>query len=108
MKGFVEDPDFLLGTGTAVELYHGWAERMPIVDYHCHIDPKDIWEDRHFEDLSQVWLRGDHYKWRLMRSNGVPEEFITGERTGRENSRSLPRCCPEPLETRCTTGVTWN
>lgn len=81
MKGFVEDPDFLLGTGTAVELYHGWAERMPIVDYHCHIDPKDIWEDRHFEDLSQVWLRGDHYKWRLMRSNGVPEEFITGERT---------------------------
>ena len=84
MKGFVEDPDFLLGTGTAVELYHGWAERMPIVDYHCHIDPKDIWEDRHFEDLSQVWLRGDHYKWRLMRSNGVPEEFITGERTGRE------------------------
>ena len=53
MKGFVEDPDFLLGTGTAVELYHGWAERMPIVDYHCHIDPKDIWEDRHFEDLSK-------------------------------------------------------
>ena len=92
MKGFVEDPDFLLGTGTAVELYHGWAERMPIVDYHCHIDPKDIWEDRHFEDLSQVWLRGSS-----------PES----ERDGK-NSRSLPRCCPEPLETRCTTGVTWN
>lgn len=108
MKGFVEDPDFLLGTGTAVELYHGWAERMPIVDYHCHIDPKDIWEDRHFEDLSQVWLRGDHYKWRLMRSNGVPEELSPESERDGKNSRSLPRCCPEPLETRCTTGVTWN
>ena len=101
MKGFVEDPDFLLGTGTAVELYHGWAERMPIVDYHCHIDPKDIWEDRHFEDLSQVWLRGDHYKWRLMRSNGVPEEFITGERTGREKfqkfAEMLPRAIGNPM-----------
>ena len=101
MKGFVEDPDFLLGTGTAVELYHGWAERMPIVDYHCHIDPRDIWEDRRFEDLSQVWLGGDHYKWRLMRSNGVPEEFITGERTGREKfqkfAETLPRAIGNPM-----------
>ncbi len=77
------DDDFLLTTLWAKRLYHGHAEGMPIIDYHCHLDPQAIWEDRRWEDLSQVWLRdgaaGDHYKWRLMRANGVPERVITGE-----------------------------
>lgn len=101
MKGFVEDPDFLLDTGAASKLYHGWAEGQPIVDYHCHIDPKEIWEDRRYEDLSQVWLGGDHYKWRLMRSNGVPEEYITGAAPGREKfqkfAEALPRAIGNPM-----------
>ena len=66
--------DFLLSGQTARRLYHCHAEKMPIIDYHCHIDPKDIWEDRRFENLTQVWLGGDHYKWRILRSNGVEEQ----------------------------------
>ena len=84
MKGFVSDPDFLLGTETGSALYHGWAEKQPIIDYHCHIDPREIWEDRRFEDIAQVWLGGDHYKWRLMRANGVDEAYITGDAPDRE------------------------
>ena len=77
MKPFL-DPDFLLTTDIARKLYHDYAAPMPIVDYHCHIDPREIWEDRRYENLTQLWLSGDHYKWRLMRSNGVEEHFITG------------------------------
>ena len=101
MKGFVEDPDFLLDTGAASKLYHGWAEGQPIVDYHCHIDPKEIWEDRRYEDLSQVWLGGDHYKWRLMRSNGVEEKYITGDASDYEKfekfAQTLPRAIGNPM-----------
>ena len=72
------DKDFLLETETARQLYHGFAKDMPIVDYHCHINPKEIAEDRKFENITQVWLGGDHYKWRFMRSCGVDEYYITG------------------------------
>ena len=73
MENRIAHPDFLLDTETAKTLYHGWAEKTPIIDYHCHIDPKEVFEDRRFNNIAQVWLGGDHYKWRLMRSNGVEE-----------------------------------
>ena len=83
------DRDFLLETETAKHLFHDYAEQMPLVDYHCHISPREIYEDRRFNNLTEVWLGGknpdgsyfgDHYKWRVMRGNGVPEEYITGDR----------------------------
>ena len=77
MKKFL-DEDFLLSTETAKELFTA-AKDLPIIDYHCHIQPKEIWEDRHFDNITQVWLGGDHYKWRLMRCAGVDEKFITGD-----------------------------
>ena len=83
MRPFM-DKDFLLSTETAKKLYHGVAEPLPIVDYHCHLDPREIWEDRRFENITRVWLEGDHYKWRLMRSFGVEERFITGDASDRE------------------------
>ena len=64
------DQDFLLGTDTAWELYHGHAERLPIIDYHCHLDPKMVAEDYRFRSITELWLGGDHYKWRAMRTNG--------------------------------------
>ena len=83
MKQFM-DKDFLLSTESAKQLYHEYAEKMPILDYHCHINPREIYEDRKFENITQVWLGGDHYKWRQMRSNGVDERYITGDATDRE------------------------
>ena len=77
MKPFM-DQDFLLNTETAKKLYHEAAAGCPILDYHCHINPREIYEDRRYENITQVWLGADHYKWRLMRSAGVPEYFITG------------------------------
>ena len=78
MKAFM-DKDFLLSTDTAKTLFHEAAEGCPIIDYHCHISPKEIWENLHYDNITQVWLGGDHYKWRLMRCAGVPEKFITGD-----------------------------
>lgn len=75
---FIND-DFLLTTDAARELYHGYAEKMPIIDYHCHLPPVEIAEDKTWENIAQVWLGGDHYKWRQMRSNGVDESFVTGD-----------------------------
>ena len=83
MKPFM-DKDFLLATDSAKQLFHDYAEHMPILDYHCHINPKEIYEDRKFENITQVWLGGDHYKWRQMRSNGVDEYYITGGASDRE------------------------
>ena len=83
MKAFM-DKDFLLSTETAKKLYHEYAAVMPIIDYHCHINPQEIYEDRKFDNITQVWLGGDHYKWRQMRSNGVEEKYITGDATDRE------------------------
>lgn len=77
MKIFL-DTDFLLQTDTAKKLYHGYAEKMAIIDYHCHLDPKLIAEDYQFKNMTELWLGGDHYKWRAMRANGVDENFITG------------------------------
>ncbi|MBE6773027.1 MAG: glucuronate isomerase [Ruminococcaceae bacterium] len=76
--------DFLLKNETAKSLYHCFADSLPIIDYHCHVSPKEIYEDKHFSDISEVWLSGDHYKWRLMRSNGVDEYYITGDAPARE------------------------
>ena len=72
------DKDFLLQTETAQELYHNHAAKMPIIDYHCHVSPKEIAEDKIYENITQLWLEGDHYKWRQMRSNGIDEKYITG------------------------------
>ena len=83
MKAFM-DKDFLLSTETARHLYHDYAAPLPIIDYHCHLNPQEIYEDRQFENITQVWLGGDHYKWRLMRSAGVDEKYITGDATDRE------------------------
>ncbi len=78
MKAFM-DKDFLLNTQAAKTLYHGTAESCPIIDFHCHLSPREIYEDIRYENITQVWLGGDHYKWRLMRSAGVPEKYITGD-----------------------------
>lgn len=93
MKKFM-DQDFLLSTPTAKWLYHEVAEKMPIIDYHCHISPQDIAEDRKFNNISEVWLGGDHYKWRQMRFGGIPEELITGDAGPREKFRAFASVLP--------------
>ncbi len=100
MQKFLTD-DFLLQNETAKKLYHTYAKHKPIIDYHCHIDPKEIYEDRRFENIAQVWLGGDHYKWRIMRSNGVDEYYITGDAPDREKlqkfAETLPRAIGNPM-----------
>ena len=100
MKPFM-DKDFMLHSETAKTLYHDFAADMPIIDYHCHIPPQEIWEDRRFENITQVWLGGDHYKWRVMRSNGVDERYITGDAPDREKfqkfAEALPKCIGNPM-----------
>src|SRR5215469_2573293 len=78
MKPFM-DENFLLRTDTAQQLYHTHAAKMPIIDYHCHLDPSMIANDRKFDNLGQIWLEGDHYKCRAMHTNGVYERFCTGK-----------------------------
>ena len=80
MKQF-NDENFLLETSTAQRLYHEYAEGLPIIDYHCHLIPEYVANDHRFPNLSKIWLEGDHYKWRAMRTNGVDERFITGKDT---------------------------
>ena len=87
MKRFM-DADFLLSTETAKRLYHEVAEHLPIIDYHCHLSPREIAEDKRFSSITELWLGGDHYKWRLMRSFGVDERCITGDATDREKFRA--------------------
>ncbi|MCI6997299.1 MAG: glucuronate isomerase [Eubacterium sp.] len=100
MKVFM-DKDFLLSTETAQELYHNFAAKVPVLDYHCHINPQEIAEDRKFENITQVWLGGDHYKWRQMRSNGVDEYYITGGAPDREKfqkwAETLEKAIGNPL-----------
>jgi glucuronate isomerase len=100
MKQFM-DKNFLLSTETAQTLYHDYAAKMPVLDYHCHINPREIAEDRQFENITQVWLGGDHYKWRQMRSNGVEEKYITGDATDREKfqkwAETLEKAIGNPL-----------
>lgn len=93
--------DFLLSTETAKELYHKFAADAPIIDYHCHVSPKEIYEDKRFSDITEIWLGGDHYKWRLMRSNGVDEYYITGNAPAYEKflrfAEALPKAIGNPM-----------
>ena len=95
------DEDFLLNTKTSQRLYHGFAEHMPIVDYHCHVSPKEIAEDISYENLTQAWLYGDHYKWRLMRADGADESEVTGNAPDKDKfmryARTLPKAAGNPL-----------
>jgi len=100
MKKFM-DEDFLLSNGAAWDLYHTYAEKLPIIDYHCHISPREIAEDKTFDTITELWLSGDHYKWRLMRSNGIDEKYITGDASDRKKFQkwviSLERAIGNPL-----------
>ena len=91
--GFL-DTNFILTTETAKKLYHAYAAQMPIIDYHCHVNPREIYEDKKFENITELWLGGDHYKWRLMRSNGVDEYYITGGAEPREKFRKFAETLP--------------
>jgi glucuronate isomerase len=96
MKEFL-GPDFLLDTATAQHLYHEHAEPLPIIDYHCHLAPQLIAEDHRFRSITELWLSGDHYKWRAMRANGVNERFITGDASDREKFRKWAETVPYTL-----------
>ncbi|MFV2050281.1 glucuronate isomerase, partial [Metabacillus sp. YM-086] len=100
MKDFMGE-DFLLSTNTAVELYHKYAKEMPIIDYHCHLSPKEIYENKRFKNITEAWLYGDHYKWRAMRSNGVDEEYITGNASDYDKflawAKTVPMTIGNPL-----------
>jgi glucuronate isomerase len=96
MKKFL-DKDFLLESETAQRLYHEVAAGLPIIDYHCHLDPRLIAEDASFDNLTQVWLAGDHYKWRAMRANGVEERFCTGDATDQEKFMKWAATVPDTL-----------
>jgi len=96
MKAFIHE-DFLLGNKPARRLYHKFAAAEPIFDYHCHIPPKDIAENRQFKDLFEIWLEGDHYKWRAMRSNGVAENDVTGSATPEEKFKAWAKTVPHTL-----------
>lgn len=90
-------PQFMLRNKTAVRLYESYAKDMPIIDYHCHISPQEIYEDRRFDSITQLWLGGDHYKWRLIRSDGVPEEEITGEADPRLKFKRFAAALPKAI-----------
>ena len=100
MKKFL-DNDFILQNETARQLYHSHAAQMPIIDYHCHLPPEDIANDRKFENLTKIWLDGDHYKWRAMRTNGVDEKYITGKASDWEKfekwAETVPYTMRNPL-----------
>jgi glucuronate isomerase len=93
--------DFLLQNDAARELYHGTAKDLPIIDYHCHLPPADVAANRQFGKLFEIWLEGDHYKWRAMRANGIEEKYCTGDATPREKflafAKTLPECLRNPL-----------
>ena len=99
-KHFIHD-DFMLTNDFARELYHESAEKMPIIDYHCHLDPKMIADNYQFSDITELWLGGDHYKWRALRGNGIAEEFITGNRSSYEKfekwAETVPYTMRNPL-----------
>lgn len=96
MKSFITD-DFVLHGDTARELYHDYAANQPIFDYHCHLRPKEMAEDRQFDNIAQMWLEGDHYKWRAMRTNGVEERYVTGDAPDREKFRAWARTVPATI-----------
>ncbi len=95
------DKDFLLSSKTAQHLYHDYAAKMPIIDYHCHVNPQEIAEDKKFLNITQIWLYADHYKWRQMRANGIDERYITGNASDYEKfvmwAKTLERAIGNPL-----------
>lgn len=92
-RPFIHD-DFLLRSASARELYHGYAAGMPIIDYHCHLPPAEVADDRRWDNLAQLWLGGDHYKWRVMRANGVDERLITGDAPDRAKFQAFAETMP--------------
>ncbi|MCD6347590.1 MAG: glucuronate isomerase [Bacteroidales bacterium] len=96
MHNFIHD-NFLLQTDQAIELYNNYAKDQPIIDYHCHLDPSLIATDHQFKDLTEIWLEGDHYKWRAMRANGVSEEYCTGDKSPKEKFRKWAETVPNTL-----------
>jgi len=100
MKTFIHE-DFLLENKTAERLYHQYSANQPIIDFHCHLSPEMIAQDRKFNDLSEIWLEGDHYKWRAMRTNGIDEKYCTGKASGKEKfdkwAETVPATVGNPL-----------
>ncbi len=96
MKPFL-DEEFLLETESSKRLYHEFAESMPIIDYHCHLSPEDIANDRNFKSISEIWLAGDHYKWRAMRANGIDESYCTGNAPDKEKFMKWAETVPSTL-----------
>lgn len=100
MKLFM-DENFLLTNKTAETLYHNYAKDMPIFDYHCHLNPREIAENKRYKNITEVWLGGDHYKWRALRSNGVDERYITGDAPDKDKfmkwAETMPQCLGNPL-----------
>src|SRR6185503_5667490 len=96
MRPFLSD-DFLLETKTAVELYHEFAKPQPIIDYHCHLSPEQIADNHRFQTLTEIWLSGDHYKWRAMRTQGVPERLVTGDASDGEKFEAWAKTVPHTL-----------
>lgn len=100
MRKFM-DENFLLKNETAVDLYHNFSKEMPIIDYHCHLNQKEIYENKKFKNITEVWLYGDHYKWRAMRANGIPEEYITGNASDYDKfmawAKTVPMTIGNPL-----------
>src|ERR1700761_385826 len=93
MKKFL-DENFLLGSEAARRLYHVYAKEMPVIDYHCHLPPQQIAADHRFDNITQAWLTGDHYKWRAMRTNGVEEGYCTGEKPDWEKFQKWAETVP--------------
>src|SRR5579864_6070631 len=89
--------NFLLFNKTAERLYHTFAENEPILDYHCHLPPQDLAENRRFRNLFEIWLEGDHYKWRAMRANGVDERYCTGDAAPEEKFQAWVKTVPYTL-----------
>jgi glucuronate isomerase len=96
MKLFINE-DFLLTNKSAVRLYHEFSEKLPIVDFHCHLSPAMIADDRQFKNLSEIWLDGDHYKWRAMRANGISEKYCTGNATAEEKFKRWAETVPATI-----------
>ena len=93
MRKFMDD-NFLLSTDTAITLYHEYAKNMPICDYHCHLNPQEIAEDKRYNNITEIWLGGDHYKWRTMRSFGIEEKYITGDASDYEKFQAFAKVMP--------------
>ena len=96
MKHFLDD-NFLLQSETAIELFHEFAKTQPIIDYHNHLPPDQVASNHRFRSLTEIWLYGDHYKWRAMRSDGVPERFCTGNATDFEKFEAWAKTVPHTL-----------